>query len=248
MHNGDPAASRGSRLPRRVHGSSDIARAGKRASSASTAFWRSCNAGPPRQRARGGARLRKGYGGQGPNGSRRHGQATKEGDMPMTTEKAQVTLPSDREVKVTRSFKAARPLVYRAYTEPALVQRWLLGPPGWSMPVCEMDVRVGGRYRWRWRSEQDASEFGFAGTFREVTPPSRLVHTEAYDPGTVGDAHPQSEALVSVTFAEDGGITTVTTLIDFGSREARDAAVATGMTDGMEQSYQLLEALLGEGG
>jgi uncharacterized protein YndB with AHSA1/START domain len=166
--------------------------------------------------------------------------------MPMTTEKAQITLPTDREVKVTRSFKAARPLVYRAYTEPALVQRWLLGPPGWSMPVCEMDVRVGGRYRWRWRSDTDGSEFGFAGTFREVTPPSRLVHTEAYDPGTVAYAYPQSEALVSVTFTEDSGITTVTTLIDYGSKDARDAAVATGMTDGMEQSYQLLDALVSE--
>jgi uncharacterized protein YndB with AHSA1/START domain len=166
--------------------------------------------------------------------------------MPMAMEKAKVTLPSDREVKVTRSFRAARPLVYRAYTEPALVQRWLLGPPGWSMPVCEMDVRVGGRYRWRWRNDTDASEFGFAGTFREVQPPSRLVHTERYDPGTVGDVHPQSEAIVSVTFMEHEGITTVTTLIDFATREARDAAVATGMTDGMEQSYQLLEALLSE--
>ena len=114
------------------------------------------------------------------------------------------------------------------------------------MPVCEMDVRVGGRYQWRWRSDKDASEFGFAGTFREVTAPSRLVHTETYDPGTVGDAHPQSEALVSVTFTEDSGITTVATLIDFGSKEARDAAVATGMTDGMEQSYRLLDRLLGE--
>jgi uncharacterized protein YndB with AHSA1/START domain len=166
--------------------------------------------------------------------------------MAMTMEKAQVTLPSDREVKVTRSFKAARPLVYRAYTEPALVQRWLLGPAGWSMPVCEMDVRVGGRYRWRWRSNTDASEFGFAGTFREVQPPSRLVHTETYDPGSVGDAHPESEALVTVTFTEDGGFTTVTTLIDFGSKEARDAAVATGMTDGMEESYKLLDTLLNE--
>ena len=166
--------------------------------------------------------------------------------METTIFKADVTLPSDREVKVTRSFKAPRPLVYRAYTEPALVRRWLLGPPGWAMPVCEMDVRVGGGYRWRWRSDKDGREFGFAGTFREVTPPSRLVHTEGYDPGTVGDAHPQSEAIVSVTFAEDGGITTVTTLIDFGSKEARDAAVATGMTDGMEQSYQLLDALLSE--
>jgi uncharacterized protein YndB with AHSA1/START domain len=166
--------------------------------------------------------------------------------MPMTLEKAQVRLPSDREVQIARSFKAARPLVYRAYTEPALVQRWLLGPPGWSMPVCEMDVRVGGRYKWRWRSDKDASEFGFVGTFREVQPPLRLVHTETYDPGSLADGFPQNEALVTVTFSEDGGFTTVTTLIDFGSKEARDAAVATGMTDGMEQSYQLLDRLLGK--
>ena len=167
--------------------------------------------------------------------------------MPVTIERAQVTLPSDREVKVTRSFKAPRPLVYRGFTEPALVQRWLLGPPGWSMPVCEMDVRVGGRYRWRWRSDKDGREFGFTGTFREVAPPARLVHTEIYDPGTVGDAHPESESIVTVAFTENSGITTVTTLIDFGSKEARDAAVATGMTDGMEQSYQLLDAILREG-
>lgn len=171
---------------------------------------------------------------------------TEEDAMPMMIDKAQVTLPSDREVQVRRSFRAPRALVYRAYTEPELVRRWLLGPPGWSMPVCEMDVRVGGRYRWRWRNDKDGSEFGFAGTFREVTPPSRLVHTETYDPGTVGDVHPQSEALVSVTFMEQSGITTVTTLIDFGSKEARDAAVATGMTDGMEQSYQLLERVLSD--
>jgi uncharacterized protein YndB with AHSA1/START domain len=166
--------------------------------------------------------------------------------MPMTMEKAQVTLPSEREVKVTRSFKATRSLVYRAYTEPALVQRWLLGPPGWSMPVCEMDVRVGGRYRWRWRSDKDASEFGFTGTFQVVEPAARLVHTESYDPGTLGDEYPEKPALVTVSFTEDRGITTVTTLIDFGSKEARDAAVSTGMTDGMEQSYQLLDALLSE--
>ena len=73
------------------------------------------------------------------------------------------------------------------------------------------------------------------------------MHTQAYDPGTVGYAYPENEALVSVTLTEDSGITTVTTLIDFGSKEARDAAVATGMTDGMEQSYQLLDALLTEG-
>ena len=166
--------------------------------------------------------------------------------MPMTIEKAQVVQPSDREVKVTRSFKAPRALVYKAYTDPTLVQRWLLGPPGWSMPVCEMDVRVGGRYRWRWRSDQDGSEFGFAGTFREVQAPARLVHTEAYDPGTVGGGYPGNDAIVTVTFTEDAGVTTVTSLIDFGSKETRDAAMATGMTDGMEQSYQLLDQVLRE--
>jgi uncharacterized protein YndB with AHSA1/START domain len=164
--------------------------------------------------------------------------------MAMTMDKAQVTMPSDREVKVTRSFRAPRALVYRAYTEPQLVRQWLLGPPGWSMPVCEMDVRVGGNFRWRWRSEDGGNEFGFTGTFREVQPSSKLVHTEAYDPGTVGDGYPGNDAIVTVTFVEDGGFTTVTTLIDFGSKEARDAAVATGMTDGMEQSYQLLDRLL----
>lgn len=162
-------------------------------------------------------------------------------------EKAQVTLPNDREVKVTRSFKAARHLVYRAYTEPKLVQRWLLGPPGWSMPVCEMDVREGGRYRWRWRSDKDASEFGFTGTFREVKPAAKLVHTQAFDPGSVGGPYPDNESVVNVTFAEANGITTVTTLIDFGSKEARDGAVSSGMTDGMEQSYRQLDTLLSEG-
>ncbi len=164
--------------------------------------------------------------------------------MSMTTEKAQVTTPSDREVKVTRSFRAPRALVYRAYTEPQLVKRWLPGVPGWTMPVCEMDVRVGGSYRWRWRSDEGNQEFGFSGTFREVQPASRLVHSEAYEPGTVGGSYPGEPAIVTVSFTEEAGVTTVTTLIDFGSKEARDAAVATGMTDGMEQSYQVLDSLL----
>ena len=168
--------------------------------------------------------------------------------MVMTMEKAQVTLPSDREVKVTRSFKAPRALVYKAYTEPALVKRWLLGPPGWTMPVCEMDVRVGGGFRWRWRSDDGANEFGFSGVFRELDPAAKIVHTEAYEPvtGTVGGAYPANEALVTVRFTEQGGITTVTTVIDFGSKDARDNAMSTGMTDGMEMSYQLLDRVLSE--
>jgi uncharacterized protein YndB with AHSA1/START domain len=159
-------------------------------------------------------------------------------------EKAQVSLPSDREVKVTRSFKAPRALVYRAYTEPVLVRRWLLGPPGWSMPVCEMDPREGGEYRWRWRSDDDKSEFGFSGVFRKIDPGVRIVHTQIYDAGTTGVGMGGGEASVTATFTEANGITTVTTLIDFGSKASRDASMATGMTDGMEQSYQLLEQVL----
>ena len=166
--------------------------------------------------------------------------------MPMTAEKAQVTLPSDREVKVTRSFKAPRALVYKAYTEPQLVRRWLGGYPGGSMPVCEMDVRVGGRYQWRWRTDDGKQEFGFSGEFREVVPATRMVHTEAYDAGSLGGSYPGEPAIVRVTFVEEGGVTTVTTLINYSSKEARDGAVKTGMTDGMETSYQSLDTLLAE--
>ena len=125
------------------------------------------------------------------------GKTTKENMMSTTIEKAEVTLPSDREVQVKRSFGAPRALVYRAYTEPELVRRWLLGPPGWSMPVCEMDVRVGGRYRWRWRSDEDGSEFGFTGTFREVRPRESFTQKPTI-PARWRTIFPKNDALVTV--------------------------------------------------
>jgi uncharacterized protein YndB with AHSA1/START domain len=163
----------------------------------------------------------------------------------MTTgfEKSQVSQPSDREVKVVRSFKAPRELFYKAYTTPELVKRWLLGPPGWTMPVCEMDVRVGGKYRWRWRSNESGKEFGFHGEFKQVDPPAKLVHSEYFDPGDVGGDMGDG-AMIRVEFTEDKGVTTMTSVMDYGNKRARDAAVATGMTDGMEQSYQLLDGVL----
>jgi uncharacterized protein YndB with AHSA1/START domain len=166
----------------------------------------------------------------------------------ITTNQAEVTLPSDREVKVSRSFNAPAALVYRAHTEPALVKQWMLGPPGWTMPVCEMDLRVGGKYRWRWRADDGGAEFGFHGEFKAVEPNERLVHTELFDPGTMGGEHSGGEALITTVFSEADGVTTVTTLMDFGSQEARDKAVATGMTSGMEQSFQQLDKLLTEVG
>jgi uncharacterized protein YndB with AHSA1/START domain len=166
--------------------------------------------------------------------------------MVSTARAAQVSLPSDREVSVVREFRASRALVYEAWTTPELLQRWLLGPPGWTMPVCEMDVRVGGRFRWRWRSDEDGSEFGFHGEFVDVDPPARLRHTETFDPGDTGENMGDDAALVTVSFSEREGVTTVTTVIEYASKEDRDAALATGMTDGMEMSYQLLDRLLAE--
>ncbi len=159
--------------------------------------------------------------------------------------KAQVTLPSDHEVRVTRQFAAPRVLVYQAYTTPSLVRRWLLGPPGWSMPVCEMDVRVGGKFRWRWRNDRDGKEFGFHGEYREVSPPHRIVSTQFFDPGDVG-GDMGNGAVGTVELTEHNGVTTLVTTMDYGSKAARDAAVSTGMTDGMEQSYQRLDRVLTE--
>lgn len=169
----------------------------------------------------------------------------------MTTKQqaAQVSLPSDREVEVTRSFRAPRALVYEAYTKPELLQRWLGGHPGWSMPVCEMDVRVGGRFRWRWRSDDEGSEFGFHGEFLEVDAPALLRHTEIYDPGDMGGSMGDEPAIVTARFDEHGGTsTTVTTLIAYASKHDRDAALSTGMTDGMELSYQQLDELVAGAG
>ena len=164
----------------------------------------------------------------------------------MTTKEeftAQVTLPSDTEVRVTRSFHAPRPLVWQAHTVPELAQRWL-GYPGWSMPVCEMDVRPGGKYRWRWRSDENGQEFGFFGTFDEVSEPAKLSYDQYYDPGDFDSAMPlDNPTRIRSTYTEKDGITALVTVLDFGTKEARDAAVSTGMTDGMEVSYQRLEAL-----
>jgi uncharacterized protein YndB with AHSA1/START domain len=159
-----------------------------------------------------------------------------------------VTLPNDFEVVVVRKFAAPRTLVFEAITTPRLLQRWMLGPPGWEMPVCEMDLRVGGAYRWRWRDAQGA-EFGFSGEFREIVPPARIVHVERFDPGNVGGdmvGGESGEAVVTTELAEQAGVTIQTMTIRYSSKEIRDAALKTGMTDGMEMSYAKLDALLEE--
>ncbi len=148
-----------------------------------------------------------------------------------------VTLPSDAEIEVTRVFNAPRQLVWDAHTQPHLVQRWLLGPEGWTMPICEIDFRVGGKYRYGWAHPGDGRAFEMGGVFKEIAPIERIVHSERF-----GDA----ESEVTLRLAEAGGKTTMTLNIRYASKAARDAAFATGMTNGMEASYQRLENIAAE--
>src|ERR1700761_5425874 len=92
-----------------------------------------------------------------------------------------VTLPGDCQIAMTRWFDAPRSLVFRAMTTPSLVQRWLLGPPGWSMPVCEIDLRIGGHFRYVWRQDSTGVTMGMRGTYREIEPPARIAHNETFD-------------------------------------------------------------------
>lgn len=161
-----------------------------------------------------------------------------------TTSKLKVDTPSDREVRVTRQFNAPAQLVWDAHTKPDLVKRWQGYPDGWSMPVCDMDVRIGGSYRWRWRTDESQQEFGFFGKYLEVKPPARLVFEQHYDPGSFGVPMTSEPAIITNVFEEASGLTTLTVTMLFASREERDKAAATGMTDGMEVSYQRMDALL----
>jgi uncharacterized protein YndB with AHSA1/START domain len=150
-----------------------------------------------------------------------------------------VSTPSDREILVTRDFDAPRRLVFDAFTKPALVRRWLLGPPGWSMPVCEIDLRVGGAYRYAWRSEKDGVHMAMGGVFREVVLLERLVATEKFE-----DAWYPGEALDTTVFTETRDVTRTSITVLYESKEARDAARRSGMEHGMAAGYDRLEELL----
>ena len=150
-----------------------------------------------------------------------------------------VSTPSDCEIQVTRNFDAPRRLVFDAFTKPDLVRRWQLGPPGWIMPLCEIDLRAGGAYRYVWRSEQDGSQMAIGGVFREVIPLERLVATEKFD-----DAWYPGEALDTTVFEQMRDITRTTITVLYESKEARNTARRSGMEHGMAAGYDRLETLL----
>src|SRR5438034_438593 len=105
----------------------------------------------------------------------------KEPQMLFYPESFKVSTPTDREIAIERDFNAPRRLVFDAFTKPELVRRWLLGPDGWTMPVCEIDLRAGGAYRYVWRKESTGKEMGMGGVFREIVRPDKLVATEKFD-------------------------------------------------------------------
>jgi uncharacterized protein YndB with AHSA1/START domain len=144
-----------------------------------------------------------------------------------------VTLPADEQILMTRDFDAPARLVYRAYTTPELVMRWWAGRRG-EVRSADIDLRVGGA--WRWVMEAHGGhEVAFHGVYREIVPEERLVYTEVFE------GAPEAEALVTVTFAETAGRTTLSLLMELPSRAVRDAILATGMETGAAESLELLE-------
>jgi uncharacterized protein YndB with AHSA1/START domain len=152
------------------------------------------------------------------------------------TENLKVTTPTDREIVVTRVFNAPRKLVFDAWTNPKYLPHWMLGPDGWTMPVCEIDLRPGGAWHFVWR-HASGKEMEMRGSYREVQPPERVVSSESWGPDW-------PETLNTVVFSEDAGKTTATITLLYASKEARDAALNTGMKQGMAMSYDRLEAFL----
>ncbi|CAG1006814.1 hypothetical protein PHYC_03362 [Phycisphaerales bacterium] len=166
----------------------------------------------------------------------------------------QVSTPSDTTIVFTRTFKAPRRLVWEAMTTPALVQRWMFCPPGWSWAACEMDVRAGGSYRWDWNGPDGTLALTIRGVHREVDPPSRLVHTELMEMGPgAGPCGPEGgssepwELVAALELTEREGVTSMKMTLAFGSRQARDMALQSRMEHGMEAGYRQLDALLAAG-
>ena len=145
-----------------------------------------------------------------------------------------VTTPSDREIVITRLFDAPRHLVFEVMTKPEHVKRWWgILDERYSVPVCEIDLRPGGK--WRFQGRGPMGDVGFHGEYREIAPPDRLVFTEIYDP------FPDAGSLVSAVFTEEAGKTRITVTCTYPSLEVRDAVVNSGMERGAAISYDRLD-------
>jgi uncharacterized protein YndB with AHSA1/START domain len=150
----------------------------------------------------------------------------------------QISTPSEREIAMTRVFDAPRHLVFDAWTKPELLKRWLGVVEGWTMAVCEVDLRVGGSYRYVWRGP-DGAEMGMRGVYREVVRPERIVSTESFD-----EPWYEGEAIDTLVLVERDGKTTCTTTVRYSSQAVRDAVIKSGMATGVAEGYDKLAEVL----
>lgn len=149
-----------------------------------------------------------------------------------------VTADGEREIVITRAFDAPRELVFDALTKPELLKRWFHGPDGWTLTVCEVDLRVGGAYRYVWNGPEGV-EMGMGGVHREIERPQRIVRTERFDMDWTG-----GETVGTAVLSERAGKTTLVTTVVYASREARDGALASNMEQGIAAGYDKLDAFL----
>lgn len=145
----------------------------------------------------------------------------------------------DLDIVMTRWFAATPEQVFEAHTNCKYVSKWLLGPDGWTMPHCEIDLRVGGKYRYVWAKADKNIEMGMGGEFREIERPHRIVATEKFD-----ESWYEGEAIDTSTFVEVDGGTLVTLTMSLQSKEARDGVLTSGMDSGVKVSYDRLDDIL----
>ena len=155
--------------------------------------------------------------------------------MNTTTSKLQITIPSDREIVMTRDFHFPRVLVWKAWTQPEHVKNWW-GCTASKITHCEIDLRVGGT--WRYVMDVQGQEYGFHGEYREISEPEKLIHTQIFEP------MPEHEVLVTVVFEEKDSVTTMTETSLYASKEARDGHLQSGMEQGAAQSLDKLDKVL----
>jgi uncharacterized protein YndB with AHSA1/START domain len=162
----------------------------------------------------------------------------------MTTHSGTLKILSqgDREIVMSRVFDAPRHLVFEAFTRPELLKRWLFGPDGWTLATCDVDLRVGGAYRYVWRRDASGTEMGAGGIFREIVPPERIVSTERFD-----NSWYSGEAVGTILLIEQGEKTAFTQTMCYESREARDAVLKSGFESGVAASYDRLDGVLASG-
>jgi uncharacterized protein YndB with AHSA1/START domain len=157
----------------------------------------------------------------------------------MSNNKVIIEALGDDQLVIRREFKASRNLVFQAHTECKYLKRWMFGPDGWSLDVCNIDLNVGGRYRYVWKKGE--IEMGAGGEYREISEPEKLVCTEQFD-----DPWYPGIGLATIELTETDGVTTLTNTIKYESKEARDTVLESPMEDGLEMGYARLDSLLSE--